>query len=149
MKKLTIENEEYTLEYTIGAAYNTEMVEKTILMQTGAYLMDDVNKGSLGLAYGSAKALSEIPKLCSLYFNAGLQEHHKLKAADSDRLMFMYMKENNLNFTALYKELQEVLNEDGFFEIIGLTEMLAEQNKEIEKSIKQAKAIKKKATQKK
>lgn len=147
MKKITIANEEYTLEYTIKAAYDSEMVEKTILMQTGAYLYEDAQNGALSMAKGSAKALAMVPELCSLYFKAGLAEHHNKNAVDSDKLMFTYMQENKLTFTALYKELQDILMADGFFDLIGLTEIIAEQNKELMKLNNSA--TKKKTTTKK
>lgn len=37
-----------------------------------------------------------------------------------------YMKENKLSYTKLFKEIQEWMEEDGFFDLSGLKEMIAE-----------------------
>ena len=51
------------------------------------------------------------------------------------------MKENELSYAVLYKEIKKWMEEDGFFKLSGLTEMLEEMSQNAEEKIqKQPKA---------
>ena len=80
--------------------------------------------------------ISDMPHICKDAFYAGLLEHHHVTFDESKKLMKQYMKEKKMSFKGLYEEIKETMEEDGFFDLTGLTEMVAEMNKQDEEEVK-------------
>ena len=76
----------------------------------------------------TADLVSDMPFICKDAFYAGLLEHHNVSVSESKELMKQYMKENGLSFKGLYEQIKETMEDDGFFDLTGLTEMVAEMN---------------------
>ncbi|MCU6748049.1 hypothetical protein OCV51_10365 [Faecalicatena acetigenes] len=138
MKTIQIGNEQYTLEFGFEAAENKNVVQRMFNALSMSYIgkrldLDGENsKAQVAVAMldGTADLISDIPYICKDAFYAGLLEHHKdITAEKSKDLMKQYMKEKKLSFKGLYEEIKETMEDDGFFDLTGLTEMIEEMNK--------------------
>lgn len=146
MKTITVDNKEYTLEYTFEAAEHRELVQKMFNVVSGAYLVkhgsaikEDENaevKAAGVMIDGVSEMVSEIPHICITAFYAGLLENNPLSEEESKALMKSYMKENKVSYRKLFDEIKECMEDDGFFDLSGLTDMLEEMNQSIEEQTK-------------
>lgn len=158
MKTITVDNKDYVLEYTFAAAEHRGLVQKMFNVISGAYVVkhsgaikDDENaktteegrketeKKAVGaMVDGVSEMVSEIPHICITAFYAGLLENNPLSEDEAKNLMKTYMKENKISFKKLYTEIKECMEDDGFFDLSGLTEMMNEMNESVEKQAKKA-----------
>lgn len=144
--KLTINDKDYTFEYSIAATLCESCVEKTTKLIFGIVDAEsdaDIDKmiRSITDIYGTTFAL----------FYGGLLEHHSdeiRSEKDAKALLTQYFKENTdrdqCNFYSLFSLLLEQVKEDGFFDLLGLDsmmdQMISEQTVETKKT--KAKTIK-------
>lgn len=150
MKTIQIGNEQYTLEYGFEAAENKAVVQRMFNALSMSYigkrldLEGENSKVEMAAAMidGTADLISDMPFICKDAFYAGLLEHHEISAEESKELMKQYMKENKLSFKGLYEQIKETMEDDGFFDLTGLTEMVEEMNKEDEPEEKPEKVVK-------
>lgn len=150
MKTIKIENEEYVLEYSFEAAEHKAIVQKMFNALSMAYVgkrldLDGENsKEEIASAMldGTADLVSDIPSICKEAFYAGLLEHNEIPYEASKGLMKQYMRENKLSFKKLYDEIKGIMEDDGFFDLTGLTEMVMAMNGEEEPEEKPKKAPK-------
>lgn len=146
MKTIMVENKEYALEYTFEAAEHKELVQKMFNVLSGAYLVkhsgaikDDENsemKAAGVMIDGVSEMVSEIPHICITAFYAGLLENNPLSADEAKTVMKTYMKENKVSYRKLFEEIRQCMEDDGFFDLSGLTEMQNEMNQSIEEQKK-------------
>ena len=54
------------------------------------------------------------------------------KEQEAYEIMKAYMKENKISFKKLFDDIKACMEDDGFFDLAGLTEMVEEMNKETE-----------------
>lgn len=140
MKTIQIAGNEYTLEFSFAAAEHKSIVQKMFNALSGGYIFKHAQIGANGdqsnsaeaMIDGTAELVSEIPHICKDAFYAGLLEHNPVSMEESSNLMKAYMKENKLSFNKLYREIQTIMEDDGFFDLTGITEMLEEMNKTVE-----------------
>ena len=140
MKTLVINENEYKLEYTFEASEHKDTVQKMFKVLSGAYLMrkgvviDDTDEEKAKEAMvnamidGSAEMVSDVPHIVKSAFYAGLLEHNPKSEEESYSLMKEYMKENKISYRKLFEDIKECMEDDGFFDLSGLTEMLQEMN---------------------
>lgn len=138
MKSIIVNEKEYKLEFTFEAVEHKELVQKMFNIITGAYLVRGDNVMT-SLIDGSADMISDIPQVCRIAFYAGLLENNPLSADKAKTLMKIYMKDNKLSYRGLFEELKQCMEDDGFFDLSGLTEAINEMNKSIEKTTKSQK----------
>ena len=128
MKSITVDGKEYKLEFSFEAAEYKEFVKEMFDVISGAILVknanDIENPTHEDMIDGSASMIAEIPHICIEGFYAGLLEHNPVPQGEAKTLMKSYMKENNLSFMKLYKELKQCMEDDSFFELSGLADML-------------------------
>lgn len=144
MKTIQIGNEQYTLEFSFEAAENKAVVQRMFNALSMSYIgkrLDLEGKNSkveiaAAMIDGTADLISDMPHICKDAFYAGLLEHHHVTFDESKKLMKQYMKEKKMSFKGLYEEIKETMEEDGFFNLTGLTEMVAEMNKQDEEEVK-------------
>lgn len=147
MRILTIGEKEYTLEYSFMAAEHKQTVQKMFEVVSGAYLIKRVNlaeenekasKEDIANAMigGTGEMVSDIPHIVKTAFYSGLLENHDLSEEDAYALMKQYMKENKISFKKLFEDIKECMEDDGFFDLSGLTEMLEEMNQSVENQTK-------------
>jgi len=135
MKKITINNKEYTFEFTIEASLYDDCTKS---------VMDMFVKG--GMIQGAAESndaesamenfldtIASLPKKTLTLFYAGLLEHHGSDGDksiqsehDAKKLLKIYLDESKKSFRDVFSEMTELMAEDNFFERIGLDKMTAE-----------------------
>lgn len=136
MKTITINGKDLKLEFTYEAAECKELIQKMFGVVSGAYILKNGSKGKVAAIYdGAAEIVGEIPQICKIAFYAGLLENNPSTEDEAKALMKAYMKENKLSYAGLYKEIKQCMEDDGFFELSGLNEMLEEMNQNAEEKI--------------
>lgn len=133
MKRITIGNKEYTLEYTIEASLYDECTMS---------IMDMFVKAGFSEAYaqgGDAKSamaeilntMASLPRKVVTLFYAGLLEHHGPEGDGSvpskdeaKKILVSYLKEQKKSYNDVYQELMNIITDDNFFDLIGLNDML-------------------------
>lgn len=139
MKTIKVGEKEYQLEYTFEAVECRDLIQKMFNVLSLSYLYKDMNASDLdrgisnemkvGQVFnGASEMVADIPHICYTAFYAGLLEHNPLSEKESKKLMKSYMKENKLSFRTLFENLKTYMEDDGFFDLSGLTEMLKEMN---------------------
>ena len=140
MKNITVNGKEYTLEYSFAAAEHKETVQKMFNIVSGAYIIKQAQKAEENVANamldGTGEMIADIPNIVKTSFYSGLLENHNLTEDEAYAIMKDYMKENKISFKKLFDDIKECMEDDGFFDLSGLTEMLEEMNKTIEETPK-------------
>lgn len=144
MKKFVVNDIEYTLEFSFGAVEVKDLIQKMFLMLSGGYVAKRAknvqNPTSEEIVDGSGYMLAEFPHVCKTAFYAGLIENHEnITQSEANNLMKEYMKANKLSFIKLYAELTECMEEDGFFDLSGLKDMLEKTKEDMEEQEEQEK----------
>lgn len=130
MKRITINNKEYTLEYSIEASLYDECT-KTVMdtfvkaSMSAGYVKDG---DSMAAISGVVESIANLPQKVVTLFYAGLLEHHgnsgdhSVKSrADAKNILVMYLKESGKSFVDVNNELLECIGEDNFFDLTGLS----------------------------
>lgn len=155
MRTLKIGEKEYTLEFTFAAAEHKNLVQNMFNILTGAYIVkngSDLKNASneqsatIAMIDGVSDMLSDLPKIVKIAFYAGLLEHHNVSEAESYELLKKYMIENKMSFKKLFEDIRKYMEEDGFFDLSGLTETIETMNEPEKKQIKKPQDHKKKST---
>lgn len=151
MKTITVDNKDYQLEFTFAAAEHRELVQKMFNILSGAYIVKHAKSSDLSgentekestvtaMIDGASEMMAEIPHVCITAFYAGLLETNPLAEDEAKSLMKAYMKQNKLSFHSLYEELKKCMEDDGFFDLSGLTDMINKMNEGAEEQTKIAK----------
>lgn len=138
MKTIKIKDKEYKLEYSFEAACHKDLINMLFKIRAGVYFIGDDNKNNLvNMFNGASEMVSDYPYICKLGFYAGLKENHEeITIEESNVLLKAYMKENGLSFKGMFEKINACMEEDGFFDLCGLTEIIDEgmfgENKETE-----------------
>ena len=139
MKAITVNGNEYKLEFGFEAVEHKELVKKMFDIVSGAIFVKsakDLSKPtSEDMIDGSGNMIAELPHICVTAFYAGLLENNPVPQDEAKILMKAYMKENKLSFKMLYEELRQCMEDDGFFDLSGLREMSESMNEEMEEKI--------------
>lgn len=146
MLNLKIGEKDYTLEYSFMAAEHNETVQKMFNVVSGAYLIKKANLTSEGtenkedmasaMIEGTAEMVADMPHIVKTTFYSGLLENHNVSQEEAYTLMKQYMKENKISFRKLFEDIKTCMEDDGFFDLSGLTEMMEEMNKSVEAQTK-------------
>lgn len=127
MKTILIDGKEYRIEFYFEAAMNQDFVSKCYKMVSGGYIMED-------RLSGVANSVAALPELCLTAFQAGLLENdNTVDREKAKSLMLTYMKDHKLSFVTLWEELKDLMEQDGFFDLTGITEMLEKTIAEIQR----------------
>lgn len=152
MKTIKIGEKEYKLEFTFEAAQCKDVVQSMFSIMSGAYFIrNGMQKKTVATAMidGTTEMVADVPAIARNAFYAGLLEHNPVSEEYAKQLMKQYMKENKLSFTGLYEEIKQCMEDDGFFDLSGITEMVQQMNQSTEEQIrtmKQPQDHKKKST---
>lgn len=126
MTELRIEGKTYKLEYTFEASLYKDCVDKVfeiVSASADASLQQDATKVLATLAGNPGTVIT--------LFYAGCIENNKLESEEEAKeLLKKYFKEHKgektANFHSLFNKIQEQMTEDGFFDLIGLTQLTQE-----------------------
>ena len=148
MKKISANGKEYTLEYSFSAAEHKDTVQKMFYIVSGAYLTKkigavekSVNKAEKladAMFEGTSEMIADIPHIVKTAFYSGLLENHNVSENEAYEIMKAYMKENKISFRKLFDDIKECMEEDGFFDLSGLTEMIAEMGENVKTNLDKA-----------
>ena len=145
MKVLVIGDKEYKLEYSFEAAEHKDTVQKMFNVLSGAYIAksgitetSEDNKAEVASAMidGVSEMVADIPHIVKTAFYSGLLENNPVSEEDANALMRQYMKENKFSYNKLYEDIKECMEEDGFFELSGLADMIRQMNGGVEEKVK-------------
>lgn len=101
MKKISINEKQYVLEYSFKSAVIQEVADVLF----GRHMLSDV-----------ATVMSDIPHVVKRAFYAGLMENQELSEMESYELMKQYLKENKCSFNQLFELIIQCMEDDGFFQ---------------------------------
>lgn len=125
MKTLKIGGKDYTVEYSIEASLYpacTETIMDTFInMGVGNGAVE--NNDAMTVIDTIKKTVSNIPKKALVLFHAGLLENHGLSENESKELLKEYLRESKKTFRDVLEELMGVVNEDNFFDLVGLNQI--------------------------
>ena len=133
MKTIKINETEYVLEYSFKAVEHKETVQKMFNVMSGAYLVKDADPETAETGKGTALAtmingvsemIADVPHIVKCAFYAGLLENHALSEEEAYQLMKQYMKENKYSFNKLFEDIKACMEDDGFFDLSGLNDMM-------------------------
>ena len=146
MKTIKIGDKEYTLEFTFEAAECKGLVQSMFNILSGAYILRNAGGAVAGdlskeeenatafrcMVDGSSEMVADIPHICRVGFYAGLLENNEVSEDEAKELMKQYMKENKISFHGMYELLKQCMEDDGFFDLSGLTEMIQKMSEQME-----------------
>lgn len=144
MKTLVIGNKEYKLEYSFEAAEHKDTVQKMFNVLSGAYIAksgitetseDNKKEVAEAMIDGVSEMVADIPHIVKTAFYSGLLENNPVSEEDASKLMRQYMKENKFGYNKLYEDIKECMEDDGFFELSGLADMIRQMNGGAEQEI--------------
>ncbi len=98
MKKISINEKQYVLEYSFKAVEHQDVL-------FGRHMLSDV-----------ATVMSDIPHVVKRAFYAGLMENQEISEMESYELMKRYLKENKCSFNQLFELITQCMEDDGFFQ---------------------------------
>ena len=125
MKTLKIGGKDYKIEYSIEASLYpacTETIMDTFInMGVGNGAAE--NNDPMTVIDTIKKTVSNIPTKALVLFHAGLLENHGLSENESKELLKEYLRESKKTFRDVLEELMGVVNEDNFFDLVGLNQI--------------------------
>jgi hypothetical protein len=162
MLEISIKDKQYKLEYTFEAVRHKTLLKMMFDIMSGAYTTKKIlavqneNEANAVVAMldGTSDMVADIPEITEIAFYAGLLENNPVDKAEAKSLMKQYMIDNKLSFNALYTDIKKCMEDDGFFDLSGINEMLEQMNKVMTEGQKNKKVVpmdhqKKKSTSKK
>lgn len=127
MKAIKINGKEYKIEYSIEASLYSKCMENIMdsLIGVGVFQGKAQLKDVEGMINELKKTVSNVPAKVLVLFHAGLLENHDLSEKESKELLKAYLKESKKSYSEVLGELMTIVNEDNFFELIGVDKMFA------------------------
>lgn len=132
MLEININKKSYKLEYSFESIKHKKLLKMMFDVMSGSYTAkkilqagkDDEANSIIALFDGSADMVADIPEICQIAFYAGLLENNPVSEEEAYDLMKQYMKENKISFKKLYEDIRKCMEDDGFFDLSGLTDTL-------------------------
>lgn len=160
MLEITIKDKQYKLEYIFEAVRHKQLLKMMFDIMSGAYttkrILSVQNESDanavVAMLDGASDMVADIPEITEIAFYAGLLENNPVTQAEAKSLMKQYMIDNKLSFNGLYTQIKQCMEDDGFFDLSGINEMLEQMNKAMEEGNKKIVPMdhqKKKSTSKK
>ena len=143
MRKLTINNKEYTFKFSIEASLYNECTESVMnmLMSVGdahgeAASIDgedaDAKDRLMSVMRKTVSTIANIPQTALTLFYAGLMEQHGASGdgsvtsiLEAKDLLAEYLRESEGNFYDVMNLMIECMGEDHFFDLTGLSKVLS------------------------
>lgn len=157
MKTINVNGNDYVLEYSFRAVEHKETVQKMFNVMSGAYLVKDADmvngepakdRSLATMIQGVSEMVADVPHIVKTSFYAGLLEHQEMSEEEAYQLLKDYMKENKLSFNKIFEDIKVCMEDDGFFDLSGLNDMMERMNQNMSaaQSKKPAKRNTKKST---
>lgn len=144
MKTISVNGNEYILEFTFAAAEHKDLVNRMFKIMTMSYVAEDMKDLDddvtvKNMLDGVARQAADIPETCKIAFFAGLLEHNPKTEQEMIKIMRGYMKENKLSYKKLFDEIKGWMEEDGFFDLSGLNDMIADMYPDTQETVEEKK----------
>lgn len=105
-KIIEVDGQKLVLKYSFEAAEQKELIQGLFKSMTNVCITPP-----------------NISKLCSDSFYAGLLSANPLPRIKADEFMRAYMKIKNIDFESMFGELKELMQESGFYNLSGLSDI--------------------------
>lgn len=136
MKKITINKKEYKFEFSIEASLYDECTKSVMDMFVKGGMIQGAaeSNDAEGAMENLMDTIANLPQKALTLFYAGLLEHHGTdegdgsvtSMADAKKLLATYLKEKKKSFRDVLSEMMELMVDDSFFDLIGLSQMATE-----------------------
>ena len=102
-----------------------------------------------GMLTGVAFQVSEIPPLCDTLMYAGLKAENPVETEEeAGDLLIAYMEETGKGYAEIFESLKECMEEDGFFKISGIDQMIQNMNNAMNEEVPEEQKKQKTTTKK-
>lgn len=163
MRFLAIGGNDYKIEYSFEAAEYKDCVDKAFKILSGGYLMkrsgfaedeestQEEQRISVASVFvdGTGDMISDIPKIAITFLYAGLLENNPVKTEEDAKELFkQFVKENpddeRASYFGMYSYLRDCMENDGFFKLTGLAQMIAAMNRKESEEVEKTSTLAKK-----
>lgn len=147
MMNINVNEKEYKVEFSFGAAECESIVQKMFAVVSGSYLMTETDKNVAQATFnGLTNMVSDIPKICITAIYAGCIDNNPVTMDEAKELTRAYITEKRktdkgYGYKNLFEEIKGAMESDGFFELSGITAMLEEMANNIEEATQEQKKL--------
>lgn len=145
MMNINVNGKEYKVEFSFGAAECKEIVQKMFSVVNGSYLLAQTDKSVAQASFdGLANMTADVPEICILAIYAGCIDNNPVTMDEAKELTRAYITEKrkmdkSYGYRALFEEIKKAMEDDGFFELSGITAMLEEMANNVEEATQEQK----------
>ena len=142
MMNINANGNEYKVEFSFGAAECKEIVQKMFSVVNGSYLLAQTDKNVAQASFdGLANMTADVPEIC-IY--AGCIDNNPVTMDEAKELTRAYITEKrktdkSYGYRTLFEEIKKAMEDDGFFELSGITAMLEEMANNVEEATREQK----------
>lgn len=140
MMTIKANGNEYKVEFSFDAAENKNIVQRIFAYISGAYLVAEAEKNPAQATMdGVSNMVADIPQTCIEAIYAGCLAHNPVTMDEAKDLARAYITEKRktdkkYSYRGLFDEIKVCMEDDGFFELSGITAMIEDMNKSIEEA---------------
>lgn len=145
MMNINVNGKEYKVEFSFGAAECKEIVQKMFAVVNGSYLLAQTDKSVAQASFdGLANMTADVPEICILAIYAGCIDNNPVTMDEAKELTRAYITEKrkadkSYGYRTLFEEIKKAMEDDGFFELSGITAMLEEMANNVEEATQEQK----------
>ena len=145
MMNINVNGKEYKVEFSFGAAECKEIVQKMFSVVNGSYLLAQTDKSVAQASFdGLANMTADVPEICILAIYAGCIDNNPVTMDEAKELTRAYITEKrktdkSYGYRTLFEEIKKAMEDDGFFELSGITAMLEEMANNVEEAAQEQK----------
>lgn len=151
MMNINVNGKEYKVEFSFGAAECKEIVQKMFEYITSSCLSTisaetaKSESEAAKLAFDAlAEAVSKVSEICVTAIYAGCIDNNPVTMDEAKELTRAYVTEKrktdkSYGYRTLFEEIRKVMEDDGFFELSGITAMLEEMADNVEEATQEQK----------
>lgn len=136
MREIKIKDKPYIIKFTHKAAKCQNCVQKVFELLTGTMAMGnlptDREPTLADMLNGVGKQVAMIPAMCDTMMFAGLKAENPVATEEeAGDLLIEYMEETGKGYAEIFEGFKKCMEEDGFFKIAGIEDMIQSMNESI------------------
>lgn len=151
MMNINVNGKEYKVEFSFGAAECESIVQKMFECITSSCLSTisaetaKSESEAAKLAFDAlAEAVSKVSEICVTAIYAGCIDNNPVTMDEAKELTRAYITEKrktdkSYGYRTLFEEIKKAMEDDGFFELSGITAMLEEMANNVEEATREQK----------
>lgn len=142
MMTIRTDKNEYKLEFGFDAAEDKDIVQKMFDVSSGAYILKKGNNMAEAVLNGTSDMVSDVPTICIDAIYAGCLACNPVTREEAKTISRAYItekrkKDKNFGYRGLFDEIKQCMEDDGFFVLSGITEMIEEMTSNAEEVLNQ------------